>query len=95
MSVRKVSRRLILVFVNLGILLGLVLGYRNHNIDKYSLLAIGVISLLVFNGMVLAIRASEPDLPPTRLKQMNKWIVWPILVLAGLLLIGELIGGKW
>lgn len=95
MAMRKVGRGLILVFVNLGVLLGLALGYRNYNVDKYSLLGIGLVSLLVFNGMVFAIRVSEPDLPATRLKRMNKWVVWPILVLAGLILLWELLGSKW
>ncbi|MGO9438944.1 MAG: hypothetical protein ACLPXM_00180 [Terriglobales bacterium] len=90
----KATSKLILLFINAGILLGMVLGYRNYNVDKSSLFSIGGVSLLVLNGMFLLIRKTERDLPPTRLKQMNKWVAWPILLLAGLIFLLELFGGK-
>jgi hypothetical protein len=91
MGSHKVASKLILIFIDVGVVLGMVLGYRNYNVDKLSLLAIGTVSLLVLNGMFFLIRRSEPDLPPTRLKQMNKWVVWPIVLLAGLVALIELL----
>ena len=86
----RVSPKLILMFINVGIVLGMILGYRNYQVDKYSMFAIGGVGLLVLDGMYFAIRRFEPDLPPSRLKQMNKWVVWPIVLLAGLLFLIEL-----
>jgi hypothetical protein len=91
MGSHKVASKLVLIFIDVGVVLGMVLGYRNYNVDKLSLLAIGTVSLLVLNGMFFLIRRSEPDLPPTRLKQMNKWVVWPIVLLAGLVALIELL----
>jgi len=89
-----VTPKIILVFINVGVALGMVLAYRNYSVDRLSLFAIGGLSLLVFNGMFFLLRKSEPDLPPTRLRQMNKWIVWPIVLLAGLVVLIELLSGK-
>jgi hypothetical protein len=94
MTQSNVSRRLVLLFINVGVLLGMVVGYVNYRVDKYSLFAIGIVSLLVLNGMFFAIRACEPSLPQARLKQMNTWVVWPIVLLAGLILINEVFCGK-
>jgi predicted MFS family arabinose efflux permease len=90
MASSKVSPTLILVFINIGIVLGMFFGYRNYNVDRLSLFAIGGLSLLVLNGMFFLIRKTEPDLPPSRLKQMNKWVVWPIVLLAGVIVLIEL-----
>jgi hypothetical protein len=90
MATRNVSSKLILVFIDVGVALGMILGYRNHNVDRLSLLAIGSLSLVVLNGMFILIGKGEPDLPPTRLKQMNKWVVWPIVLLAALVIVVEL-----
>ena len=87
---RKVSSTLILVFINVGVVLGMILGYRNYNVDKLSLFTIGFLSLLVFNGMFFLVRKTEPDLPSAQLKKMNKWVVWPIVLLAGLVILVEL-----
>jgi hypothetical protein len=91
MAPSKAASRVGLIFIDVGIVLGMVLGYRNHNVDKLSLLTIGILSLLVLNGMFFLVRKSEPDLPLTRLKQMDKWVVWPIVVLAGLVVLIEVI----
>jgi hypothetical protein len=90
MATSKVSSKLILAFIDVGIVLGMILGYRNYNVDRLSLFAVGLLSLLVLNGMFFLVRKSEPDLPPARLKQMNKWVVWPIVLLAGLVALIEL-----
>jgi hypothetical protein len=84
----KGTGNLALVILNLGIIVGTVLGYRNYRADRYSLFAIAGISLLFLNGMFLVFRRS-PDLPPERLKTLNKWIVWPIAFLATLVFLGE------
>jgi hypothetical protein len=94
MTPNTVSPKLILLFINIGIVLGLILGYRNYGVNKSSLLASGGVSLLVLNAMFFILRRSEPDLPQVRLKQMNKWIVWPIVLLAGLISLIELLSGK-
>ncbi len=90
MATRKVSSKLILVFIDVGVVLGMILGYRNYNVDRLSLFTIGFLSLLVLNGMFFLVRKSEPDLSPTRLKQMNKWVVWPVVLLAALVVLVEL-----
>jgi len=90
MATRKVSSKLILVFIDVGVVLGMILGYRNYNVDKLSLFTIGFLSLLVFNGMFFLVRKTEPDLPSAQLKKMNKWVVWPIVLLAGLVILVEL-----
>ncbi len=94
MAPHKVSRKLILLFINIGVLLGMVLGYRNYNVDRYSLFAVGGVSLVVLNGVAFILRVCEPDLPRTKLKQMNKWVVWPIILLAMLVLANEMLCGK-
>jgi hypothetical protein len=94
MKTSKEVGNMVLVFINMGVLLGIVLGYRNYNVDKYSMFAIGGVSLLVLNGMFFAIRASEKDLPRTKAKQLNKWVVWPIYLFSALLLAHELFCGK-
>ncbi len=66
MAARRVSSKLILAFIDVGVVLGMILGYRNYNVDRLSLFTIGFLSLLVLNGMFLLIRKTEPDLPPTR-----------------------------
>ena len=38
MATRKVSSKLILVFIDVGVVLGMILGYRNYNVDRLSLL---------------------------------------------------------
>ena len=90
MATRKVSSKLILVFINVGVVLGMILGYRNYNVDRLSLFTIGFLSLLVLNGMFFLVRKTEPDLPSAQLKKMNKWVVWPIVLLAGLVILVEL-----
>jgi hypothetical protein len=85
----KINPHLTLLFINAGIVLGVFLEYRNDRVDKLSLLAIGGVSLLVLNGMFFAIRKSEADIPAKRLKQMNKWVVWPFIFLAGLIVLIE------
>ena len=90
MATRKVSSKLILVFIDVGVVLGMILGYRNYNVDKLSLFTIGFLSLLVFSGMFFLVRKTEPDLPSAQLKKMNKWVVWPIVLLAGLVILVEL-----
>jgi len=90
MATRKVSSKRILLFIDVGVVLGMILGYANYHVGKLGLLTIGFLSVLVLNGMFFLIRKSEPDLPPTRLKQMNKWVVWPIVLLAGLIVLIEL-----
>jgi hypothetical protein len=84
----KGTGNLALVFLNFGIILGMVLGYRNYRADKYSLFAIGGVSLLVLNGMFFAFRRS-PDLPPARLRRLNRCVVWPIAFFATLVFLGE------
>lgn len=91
---RKVAPKWILFFVNVGVVVGMGLGYRNYNVDKLSLTTIGIVSLGVLNGMYFAVRKTEPDLPPERLKKMNRWVVWPILLLAGLVFLIESFCGK-
>jgi uncharacterized membrane protein YfcA len=91
MVTRKVSSKPILLFIDVGIVLGMILGYTNYHVDKLGLLTIGFLSLLVLNGMFFLVRKTEPDLPPARLKQMNKWVVWPIVLLAGLIILVELL----
>ena len=34
MATRKVSSKLILVFIDVGVVLGMILGYRNYNVDN-------------------------------------------------------------
>ncbi len=51
MATRKVSSKLILVFIDVGVVLGMILGYRNYNVDRLSLFTIGFLSLLVLNGL--------------------------------------------
>jgi hypothetical protein len=94
MASNNATPTLILVFINAGIVFGVVLGYRNYKVDRLSLLTIAGLSILVLNGMFLLLRKSEPDLPPARLKQLNKWIVWPIILLAGLVVLIELFAGR-
>jgi amino acid transporter len=94
MASNKATPALILVFINVGIVFGVALGYRNYNVDRLSLFTIAGLSLLVLNGMFLLLRRSEPDLPSARLKQLNKWIVWPIVLLAGLTVLIELFCGR-
>jgi hypothetical protein len=94
MANRKVSSKLILVFIDVGVVLGMILGYRNYNVDRLSLFTIGSLSLLVLNGMFFLLR-SEPDLSPTRLKQMNKWVIWPVVLLAALVVLVELFSRGW
>ena len=91
MATRKVSSELILLFIDVGVVLGMILGYTNYHVDKLGLLTIGFLSLLVLNGMFFLVRKTEPDLPSARLKQMNKWVVWPIVLLAGLIVLFELL----
>jgi hypothetical protein len=80
--------------MNVGILIGIFLGYRNYNADRISLFAIGGISLLVLNGMFFAFRRT-PDLPPARLKLLNRWVLYPIVLFAVLIFLGEwLLGGR-
>jgi len=86
----KVSSKRILLFIDVGVVLAVILDYANYHVGKLGLLTIGFLSVLVLNGMFFLIRKSEPDLPPTRLKQMNKWVVWPIVLLAGLIVLIEL-----
>lgn len=71
----------------------MTLGYRNHRIDKYSLTAVGAISLLVLNGMFFALQ-KEPDLPKPQLKRLHKYVVWPIILLAALIVAVEIFCGK-
>lgn len=85
----KINPYLSLLFINAGIVLGMLLGYWNDKIDKLSLLAIGGVSLLVLNGMFFAIRKSDADIPAKRFKQVNKWVVWPFILLAGLIVLIE------
>jgi hypothetical protein len=88
------SRKLILASINVCIVFGLAFGYRDNRIDKYSLLAVGGISLLVLNGMFFAIRFSEPTLPNAQIKRLNRYVVGPIVLLAGLVIATELFCGK-
>jgi len=90
----KVNPRLTLLFINIGIALGMILGYRNYNVDKLSILAIGGVAFLVFNGMFFIIRKSEVDLPSSRLKKLNKWAVWPFIFFAGLMCLLEYFLGR-
>jgi hypothetical protein len=85
MTRRKVTPFLMLLFLNGGIGIGMLVGYFNKNVDRFSLLAIGGLALLVFNGMFFIFRRTEPDLPPDRLKLVNKWVLWPILALCALI----------
>jgi|SRR5580700_5222687 hypothetical protein len=74
MASAKVSPASTLVFINIGIAFGMVLGYLNRSVDKFSLLAIGRLSLLVFNGMFFLLRRTETDLPGQRRKKLqNGW----------------------
>ncbi len=63
----NVTSKVMLAFINIGVIVGMVLAYRSYSVDKLSLLAIGGVSLLVLNGMFLIVR-TEPDLPPGRLR---------------------------
>ncbi len=83
MATRKVSSKLILLFIDVGVVLGMILGYTNYHVDKLGLLTIGFLSLLVLNGMFFLVRKIEPDLPSARLKQMNKWVVCQLFCLQG------------
>jgi predicted MFS family arabinose efflux permease len=93
MAAVKGNRNLVLALMNLGIVLGMALGYRNYQIDKYSLTAVGAVSLLVLNGMFFAVRR-EPDLPKPKLRRLNRYVVWPIILLAALIVAGEMFCGK-
>lgn len=90
MATRKVGSKLVLLFIDVGVVLGMILGYMNYNVDKLGLLTIGFLSLLVLNAMFFLVRKTEPDLPSAQLKKMNKWVVWPIVLLAGLVVLIEL-----
>jgi hypothetical protein len=90
-ATRKVSSKLILLIIDIGVVLGMILGYTNYHVDKLGLLTVGFLSLLVLNGMFFLVRKTEPDLPSAQLKQMNKWVVWPIVLLAGLIVFVELL----
>jgi hypothetical protein len=94
MAPHKTSPKLILMLINVVIVSGVILGCLNNNVDKYPLFAIGGVILLVLNGMFFVIRTSESDLPRGRLKQMNKWVVWPIMLLAGLVLLIDFLSRK-
>jgi len=91
MATRKVGSKLVLLFIDVGVVLGMILGYMNYQVDRLGLLTIGFLSLLVLNGMFFLVRKTEPDLPSARLKQMNKWVVWPIVLLAGLVVLIEVL----
>lgn len=54
---------LALMFLNLAIIVGTVLSYRNYRVDWYSVFASAGVSLLVLNGMFFALRRS-PDFAP-------------------------------
>ena len=88
------NRKLFLVFIDMGIVLCIALGYRDSRIDKYSLLAVGGVALLVLNGMFFVLRVTEPDLPKAPLGRLNKYVVWPIILLAALVAAIELFFGK-
>ena len=94
MRASRVSGNLILLFLNVGIILGMGLGYRNYRIDRYSLLAVGIVSLLVLNGMFFVVRVSESELPKARLRWLNRYVVWPIILLAAITVATELFCGK-
>ncbi len=89
MSDRTVGSKVILVFINVGILLGMALGYKNYHVDKFSLVVIGCISLVALNGMFFLFR-TDPNLPPVRVRQLNKWVLWPIVFLAALIVLVEM-----
>jgi hypothetical protein len=82
MTGSRAPSKLILILVNTAAVLGMILSYRNPHVDRLSLIAIGIVFLLVFNGMFFLARKTEPDLPQPRLKQLNKWVVWPIVLLS-------------
>ena len=72
MATRKVSSKRILLFIDVGVVLGMILGYANYHVGKLGLLTIGFLSVLVLNGMFFLIRKSEPDLPPTPAERCTK-----------------------
>jgi hypothetical protein len=82
------KRRWLLVVMNAAVLLGLVLGSLSRNVDKFGLYAIAALFFLVFNGMYFAAR-TESDLSPERRKQLNRWVVWPIIALAAFVIVFE------
>lgn len=69
-------------------------GAPGYTVDWYGLIAVGVVVLVVLNGMFFAVRATEPDLPKAKLRRLNKFVVWPIFVLAVLVVIVELFSGR-
>jgi hypothetical protein len=90
MSKRSVTSNVVLVFIDVGVLLGIVIGYRSDNVDKFGLLAVGIVVLLSLNAMFFLFK-TDPDLSPARLKQLNKWVMWPIAVLAGMVVLFDLL----
>ena len=94
MPLRGANRKLLLLFIDIGILLCMALGFRDSRIDKYSLLALGGVALLVLNVMFFVLHFTEPDLPKARLGHLNKYVVWPIILLAALVAAIELFSGK-
>lgn len=94
MGQAKISSKVLLLCINVGIVLGMLIGYRNYSVDRYSLFAVGGVSLVVLNGMFFAIRATEPDLPKEKLRRLNKYYVWPFLLLAALTAAVEYFCGK-
>jgi hypothetical protein len=78
----------ILISLDALLVLAIAAGYRAQGIDRLSLLAIGSLVLVVFNGVYFAVR-TEPDLPKTRVRSLNRRVVWPISLLAILVLVFE------
>lgn len=85
----KVNSRIILLFINVGIILGVILGYKDYHVDKLSLFAIAVLSFLSLNGMFLIIRRRAIEIPAERLKRLNRFIIWPYMLLAALIYVVE------
>jgi len=66
----------------------------NSKVNRYSLIAIGCVSLIVLNGLFFLLRGTEPDLPPEKIRRLTHRIVWPIILLAGLVLLNEMFCGR-
>jgi hypothetical protein len=78
----------VLITLNVLLVLAIIAGYRMEGIDRLSLLAVGGLVLLVFNGVYFAVR-TEPDLPRARVRSLNRRVVWPVGFLAALVLLFE------